>query len=216
MRLCGGFLRFEQLSCTKQGHQSGSTAGESVHSAFLPIDDADGNSTLQTSLPERFQGFQGGSAGGDDVLDETYALARFVVAFEPLLRPVLLRRLAHNQEGQAGRERRCRRQRNRPQLGTGQPHRVRLVLGDGGCEVLAERGEQVRPGLEAILVEVIARAAPRPKHEVAFEIGVLAERGGELFPSHDRATRTAWRASGIKRVAWGESPSTETIEPSPK
>ena len=44
-------------------------------------------------------------------------------------------------------------------------------LGEAG----SERAQQVRPGLEPILVEVPGRALARPKHEVALEEGVLDE-----------------------------------------
>jgi hypothetical protein len=216
MRFCGGFLRFEQLSCPKQGHQSGSTAGKSVRAAFFPIDDADGDSTLQPSLPERFQGFQGGSAGGDDVLDEAHALARFEGSFDPIRGSVFLRLVTDDHERQARGERGCRRDDDCTELRARNAHGFGLVLRDCGGNVVTEHGEQVGPGLEAVLVEVVARAAPRTKDEVAFEVRVLAKSAGELFARQDRAARIASRANGMRRAPWGESPSTEIIEPSAK
>ena len=35
MRFCGGFLRWEQVSCPKQGHKTHSAASESVRTALL-------------------------------------------------------------------------------------------------------------------------------------------------------------------------------------
>ena len=51
-------------------------------------------------------------------------------------------------------------------------------------EPIAERPEQVGPGLEAVLVEVVARTAPGAEDEIALEVGVLAERGPELVAVH--------------------------------
>ena len=111
----------------------------------------------------------------DDVLDEADALARFVEPFEPVRSPVLLGGLADDQERQARGQRGSRRECHRTELRAGEPNRVRLVLGDGCCDVLAERREQVGPGLEPVLVEVVARAPPRAKDEVALEVCMLLD-----------------------------------------
>ncbi len=93
---------------------------------------------------------------------------------------------------------------------------VRLVLGHGGCDVLSERGQQLRTGLEAVLVEVVVRAAPRAEDEVTLEVGVLAERSSEVLALHVAADRRASCAWTSKGAASGESLCSETSEPSAK
>ena len=175
MRFCGGFLCREQVYCPKKGHKTHSAARESVHSALLAIDHADCDSTLQTGLAEPRESLHRGASRSDDVLDEADALTRFVDAFEPVRGPLLLRGLADDQEGQARGQRGSRRERHRTELGAGEPNRVRLVLGDGCCDVLAERREQVWPGLEPVLVEVVARAPARAKDEVTLDVCMLPD-----------------------------------------
>jgi hypothetical protein len=216
MRFCGGFVCGKQLSCPKKGHETGSAARESVHSSFLPIDDTDHDSALETGLAKNLECLDGSTAGGDDVLDEADPIAGFPGSFEPVRGSVLLRRLAHDEERELRREGSSRRERDGTELRAGEPYGVRLVLADCDRDVLAERGEQVWPGLEAVLVEVVARPAPGAKDEITLEVGVLAQRRGEVVPLHDRAARTASRANGSSRAAWGESPVTETMEPSAK
>ena len=87
----------------------------------------------------------------------------------------------------------------------------------GGRDVLAERGQQLRPRLEAVLVEVVARAAARAEDEVALEVGVLAERGAELVALHGRGG--AQRVARVERAAGPPRASrcaSETSEPSAK
>ena len=73
------------------------------------------------------------------------------------------------------------------------------------------------PRLEAVLVEVVVRAAARAEDEVALEVGVLAERGSEVLALH-----VAGGPQGVARVdeqrapPRGESPCSETSEPSAK
>src|SRR5688572_8478679 len=101
MRFCGGFLGRKPLSCPKKGHETGSTARQSVGSALLAIDHADRDSALQAGLAKGVERLDGGSARGDDVLDEADSLARLVGSFEAVCRPVVLRLLADDQERQA-------------------------------------------------------------------------------------------------------------------
>ena len=84
---------------------------------------------------------------------------------------------------------------DRAELGPGEPHRVRLVLGDRRGDPLAERPEQLGPRLEAVLVEVVARAPARAEDEVALEVGVLAERRARA-----RRRVTALRAAERRRA----------------
>ena len=184
-----------------------------VAAALLPIDHADGRFARQTGLAERLDGVQRGPAGGDHVLEQADPLALLEDAFEPVGGAVLLRRLADEQERQPGGERRGRRERNGAELGAGEAGRVRLLLRDGVGERLAQRAEQVGAGLEAVLVEVVARAAARAQDEVAFEVGVLGERGGELVAgsSCGRSTASASSTSGCRAAT---SAAGRRIEPS--
>ena len=102
MRFCGGFLRRQQLSCPKKGHKTGSAARQSVRSTLLAIEHADRDPALQTGFADGIEGLDDGSARGDDVLHEADALARLEHAFEPVRGPVLLRRLADDQEREPG------------------------------------------------------------------------------------------------------------------
>jgi hypothetical protein len=90
------------------------------------------------------------------------------------------------------------------------------VLRDRRGDEFTEDGQQVGPGLEAVLVEVVLRAAAGAKDEVTLEVGVLAKRRSKLVALHDRAERIASRARGISRDASGESPAMEIIDPSAK
>jgi hypothetical protein len=216
MRFCGGFLRSKQLSCPKKGHKTGSATRESVHSALLAIDHADRDLALETGLAKRLESLDGGPAGRDDILDEADALARFVDPFQAVRGPVLLRLVADDQERHARGERRCRGKDDCAQLRARNSNRFGLVLRDGGGDVLAEHREKVGASLEAVLVEVVARAPPRTEDEVTLEVRVLPKSSGELFPSHERAARRASCASGSTLAASGEAPSSETMEPSAK
>ena len=75
MRLCGGFLRREQVSCPKQGHETGSTARESVRSALLAVEHADRDSALQARFSQSVERPYDRAARGDDVLHEAHAIA---------------------------------------------------------------------------------------------------------------------------------------------
>src|SRR3954453_17119692 len=107
MRFCGGFLRREQVSCPKQGHQTGSFSSQSVRSALLAIDRADRDSALETGLADRVERLDQGAARRDNILDEAYPLALLEHALEPVRRPVVLGRLAHDQKWKTGRQRGC-------------------------------------------------------------------------------------------------------------
>ena len=87
------------------------------------------------------------------------------------------------------------------------------MLSDGCGNSLPERAEQVRTRLEAVLVEVIARALPRAEDEVALEVRVLAERVLQLVVGQ-RAERRISRASGSRRAASGEPFESEIMDPS--
>src|SRR5439155_6361294 len=116
-------------------------------------------------------------------LDEADALALVVRTLELIPGPVLLRLLAHDQERQPGLERRSRREGDRTELGRREPRRVGCVLAHRRRDALAERAQQLGARLEAVLVEVVARALPRAENEVALEVRVLDERSRERVRS---------------------------------
>jgi hypothetical protein len=58
------------------------------------------------------------------------------------------------------------------------------VFANGSGDQVSERPEQLGARLEAVLVEVVARAAARAQHEVALEVRVLAERCTEFVAVH--------------------------------
>src|SRR5215210_6030175 len=154
--VCGAFGRVEQLRRAKERPQTYSRARQRVAPALLAVDHADGRSDLQARLAQAFDRCDRRASGGDDVLDQARPPARFEDALEPVGRAVVLRLLAHDQERQPGGERRRGCERDRAELGAGEQLRPRLVLAHGLGDQLAQRGEQLRPGLEAVLVEVVA------------------------------------------------------------
>src|SRR5918994_7465092 len=215
MRFCGTFRRRSQLSCPKERNQAGRAARKAVRSTFFAVDYADDRSALETGLTEGLDRGDGRPAGGDDVLDQADPLTRLEGALEAVRGAVLLGFLADDDERQARDERRGGCDRDGAELGCGEPNCVRLVLGHQRRQLLSERLEQLRPRLEAVLVEVVARGATGAKHEVALEGGGLADPRRELVALHC-AARSASRAYGITTAASGEPPAIETMEPSSK
>ena len=71
-------------------------------------------------------------------------------------------------------------QRDGAERRAGEADGVGLELAGRRREPLAERAEQLRLRLEAVLVEVVARAAAGAEDEVALEQRVLAELRAEL------------------------------------
>jgi len=58
------------------------------------------------------------------------------------------------------------------------------VRRDLGRDALSERAEDVRSRLEAVLVQVVARALSRAEDEVALEVCVLDERASDAPSSY--------------------------------
>src|SRR5205823_12863866 len=98
-----------------------------------------GAAALETGLAQAPAGRERRASGGDDVLDEADARPRLEGAFEPLPGAVLLRLLAHDDEGDARGERGGRDERDRTQLGPGEQVALRLRGGDGARDPLAQR-----------------------------------------------------------------------------
>src|SRR5918995_228305 len=88
---------------------------------------------------------------------------------------------------------------------------LRLVLANCCTEPLAERAEQLGPCLEAVLVQVIGRAAAGPQQEITLEQRVLAQSGAELI-----GHQSARRATPSRRCAATASSAKATVEPSSK
>jgi YihY family inner membrane protein len=173
---------------------------EGVRAALLAVDDAHRGRAFQPRVAQRLHRRQGRSAGRDDVLDEAYALPGLEHALEPFVRPVALRLLADDEKRQAGGERGRGRERHGAELGSGDPRCVRLVLSHLCRQAFAEGAQQLGLRLEAVLVEVVARAAAAPQDEVAFEIRVFPQRVAELGVSHPRSLRGVHRAEDTPYV----------------
>src|SRR5919108_4077011 len=214
MRISGDKLSIEELGGPEERPQADGLARERVHAPLLAVDDADRGPAPQARLAERVDGLRSGSARRDDVLDEACCRARLEDALEAVLRAVVLGFLADDDERETRRERRRRGERDGAELRAGEERRLRLVLAHRPGNPVAERSEQVGPGLEAILVEVVAGAATRPEDEVAFEVRVLPQRARELGVVHPRTARSASRPSSSRRSESGEPSGSETIEPS--
>ena len=89
------------------------------------------------------------------------------------------------------------------------------MLGDRLGKPLAEGAEEVGPGLEAVLVEVVRAATPRAQDEVAVQQRVVGQRPGELFVRHGRAAaRNASVARASAAVTSGVVGCSDSIAPS--
>src|SRR5262249_59905922 len=134
---------------------------------------------------------------------QAYAWPRLEGPFEAVVRPVALARLTDDQEWQSRAKRGRSRERDGAQFGPREQRRVRLDLGHLRGDPLRQRREQLRPRLEAVLVQVVARPAARAQHEVALDVGVLANRRKKLGVVHRRgyepAAPTASWATGRSR-----------------
>ena len=136
-------------------------------SALFAVDDADGCTADETGFPNRFDSLKSGSALCHYVLDQADQLPRFAYTFELVLRSIPLCLLAHNQKRQLGSKRGSGGKGNRTELRGGETNGARLVLGHCDSDSLAERSKQLGHGLEAVLVEVIARTPARAQNEIA-------------------------------------------------
>src|SRR5215208_1861546 len=216
MRVCGTFPPVHDLSCSEQRPEPDRMSGELIGAALLPIHDADGGAHPQAGLPKGRDGLQRGPSRGDDVLDEADRLALLELALEAVPRPVRLRLGAHDHEGETRGQRGRGGQRDGAELGACQPRRIRLGLAYPCPYPASELAEQLRPRLEAVLVEVIARAAAGAEHEVALEQRVAANRLAELVVGHARPVAAiALPARASMRRACGVPRSSDSIEPSP-
>src|SRR6266566_1989176 len=217
MRLGSLIFACMQVFCAKERSEPYADSRQRVASTLLSVDHTDGCPTFQTSLTERFDRLDRGSAGGDHVLDQADALACREDALEAVGRPVVLRLLTDDQEREPRRKRGRGGKRDRPELGPGQAIGFRLVLCDCVCEPFAQGAEQIRARLEAVLVQVVAGALPGAEQEVALQVRVLLERAAELavvqlVPAEPSASRACWS----RRSALADPSVTETIVPSAK
>ena len=120
---------------------------------------------------------------------------------------VLLRLAAHDQKRLARGERGGRGERDRAELGAGEPLRVRLELGRFRRDARADRLEQLGRGLEAVLVEVVASSACPSAGGSRPRGGVLADRrdAARRRPSAPGGVDDASRASGSSRSPLGRA-----------
>src|ERR671925_2352908 len=214
MRFCGGFLGRNQLACPKKRAETDAVARQFVASAFPAIADADRRAALGAGSAKRLNGLDRGPARRDDVLDEADPLARLEGSLDAVARPVLLGRLAHDHEREAGGQGCGRGERDGAELRSRETLCVRLVLADGGGETGGNRLEEVRAGLEPVLVEVVRRAAAGPQDEIAFEERVLAQRGLKLLIGHATTASSSRVSSSRSRASTPRS--SRTPEPSSK
>ena len=84
------------------------------------------------------------------------------------------------------------------------------------AERLADRPEQRRIGLEAVLVEVDRGALAGAQHEIAVQQRALGDAAGQLGARHRPVAASASAASGSMRSASGAPCDSESIEPSSK
>ena len=216
MRFAALYQAGSEVRGAKERIQAHRVAGERVHSALLAVDDADRSPDLETRLPKGVDRPDRGAARRHDVLHEDDALALLVDALDAVLRPVGLRFLADDEEREAGGERRRRRERDGAELRPGEEVRPVAVRRGGRGDPLAERAQELRLGLEAVLVEVVRRALPGAEDEVALEVRALLEAGRELRVVHGRAAaRTSW-PSRTRRSPGSLPAGSEIIEPSSK
>ena len=121
--------------------------------------------------------------------------------------PYSLARVADDHERQPRRERGRRRERDRAERGAGEPDRLRLVLPHGCGEALAQRAEQLGQRLEAVLVEVPARALAGAEQEIALEQGVLAQAARRARPSQTTGRERGRAARPLRARPARASPS---------
>ena len=90
MRVCGLLTGSEDVTRPKERGERDPGDGESLHSALLPIDDADGPIAPETGLSERLDRGDRGAAARHHVLDEVGRLAAFPETLQATLGAVLL------------------------------------------------------------------------------------------------------------------------------
>src|SRR5437762_3060981 len=96
-------------------------------------------------------------------------------------------------------------------------HAALLSIDDTDGVTAPETGlAQLGLRLEAVLVEVVARAPSRAQDEVALQVRALGQRSLQVVVRQAPATRSTSRASGSSRSASGEVSGSDTIEPSSK
>src|SRR4029079_18980401 len=96
----------------------------------------------------------------------------------------------------------------------GQPVRARIARGRELRKRRADRPEQCRVGLEAVLVEVDRRAPARAQDEIAVQPRALGGAARPLGAPTRPVAASASAASGRSRSASGAPCESESIEPS--
>ena len=169
MRFCGSFSEAsEHVGRTKQRPQAHAEPREGVGAALLAVDDADRRSSTRDRPPHGARPPR--RPRRPIVTTSSTRQTRSPgsnVALEPVRGAVLLRLSAHDQERHAARRatwpRRAPPRLARARRAGSRPARLGHRLGEPG----AEPAQQLRVGLEAVLVEVVRRAPARAEHEVA-------------------------------------------------
>ena len=174
-------------------------------------------STVAPSVADHLGRLEHLPAGGGDVLDQQHVIAGLDLAFVHLLRAVVLLGVADDHEGHAAGHRRRGRQGHAAQLGPGDARRVPAWRRFG--EAPAQLAQDVRLGLEEVLVEVVLALAAGAEGEVAAQQGRRLDRFEQFHVVHarclqsrvtaailscrrgDRPADTACRASSRRPVA---------------
>src|SRR4029450_6163720 len=160
MPLCASVVQSQQLLGAKERAKTPAEARERVGAALLAIDHTDRVPDDQTLLAKGGHRLAESPSGRDDGLDEAHELAGLERALDAFGRAVFLGLTADDDEWQIGRHR-CRSgQRDGTESRSGETHGVGLARRGRVRYATSEGAQQVRVRLEAVLVQVVARAPP--------------------------------------------------------
>ena len=203
----------EDLTCAEQRPEAHGAAREPVGATLLAVDHAHRGAHLQPGIAQRVDGLAGGAAGGDDVLDEHHAAARFEGSFDAFRGAVGLRLAAHDQERETPRERGGGRERDRAELRPGEELGAVALAASaslaGGLPFLIVRGEAkaygtanriegaFEPGRRVVLVEDVVTSGGAACEAV----DALREAGLEVRAAVCVVDREEGGADGLARRA---------------
>ena len=201
--------------------KSGSSCTPSAASASRPPSSRSSTQSAslddQTGCPQRLDRRDQRAARGDDVLDHEHALARLEHALDAALGAVLLGRpCARSGTGCRVASAGAAASGTAPSSGPASRSGAGSLAAASSAERLADRPEQRRIGLEAVLVEVDGRALARAQDEIAVQQRALGDAARELLARHRPVAASASAASGSSRSASGAPCASESIEPSSK
>ena len=165
----------------------------------------------ETDVPEGRHGLGEGATGSDDVLHKAH---EFPGAYGPSMRFAVPYSFVSPRTMMKGRSDAIAAEAasaTAPRAGPARPHDLWLDLPGSVREPHTELPQQLRLGLEAVLVEVVGRAPAGAEDEVAFEQRVLDEEA-DLEDAVIRADASV--AASTRSSRSGEPGSSDTVEPS--